>query len=348
MKIKLLLLALIFILKNSAHAQNCGTPMTQAVFQTGFNQVAIQPDNNSKLIAANNLLNNSCMLSSQVKQMSQLFNADEPRYNYCKAAYTHVYDPANFYDVYDAFQKFSWAIRLYDFVKSSVVEPPHTNTEPVFPNINYPAYFGYKGKKGCQGPVISENDFLAIAKTVFIQPNDQAKFSAAQNAGATRCLSMAMDMKLASLMGNEALKLSLMQSLFPVVHDQEVYDAARQIFSADAVKNDWSTWAKNYLTPAPPPCLVPEPEFKSLMKDIESKSFSADKMKMFETIKKDRCFSTEQVKTISKQFSFGADKLKVFKACYGTCTDRNNYSKLVDELSFSSEKEDLKNYIKNN
>lgn len=354
---KKIYLALLFVfVAQFSIAQNCSNPISQAVFQTGFNQVAVLPSNDAKLVKAMNLLNNSCLMSENIKSMAQLFTDDMFRLEYCKAAYLHAFDRAGYYQVYDAFNKFSVAFMLHDYilainggttppvVTTPVVTTP-VSTDVVFPIWVYPPYTNYAGKKGCAGPVVSEEQFKTIAKNVTAQPTEESKYLSIQNAFDQYCLSFSMMMKLASLLQQESMRSKIMMNTFAKTYDQEHYESGKVLFATEAVKNEWIAFAKNYLTPPPPPCLVTEAAFKSLIKDFEEQRFTDDKMKLFNTVSKDRCFNVEQVRAISKQFPFDDEKMIVIKNAYAKCTDRPNYYKLVDEVTFSSNKDNLRNYI---
>lgn len=348
---------LLFLLViKTATAQNCNNPISQATFQIGFNQVAVMPNNDTKLVKAMGLLTNSCLMSENIKSMSQLFTDDAFRLEYCKVAYTHAFDRANFYQVYDAFTKFSAAFMLHDYIlsvnggASSVVVTTPTNPLPpgagvVFPIWVYPPHANYTGKKGCAGPVISDEQFKAAAMNVNSQPTDEAKFLAIQTASDQYCLSFTMMMKFASMLQQEGLRSKIMMNTFAKTYDQGNYEFGKVLFSTEGAKNEWMLFAKNYLTPPPPPCLVSDGDFKNLIKDFEEQRFTDDKMKMYNNVSKDRCFNVEQIRAISKQFPFDDEKLTIFKNAHSKCTDKPNYYKLVDELTFSAHKDQLRNYI---
>ena len=356
---KKLFATLIFIaLFQYLQAQNCSNPISQTTFQAGFNQVAVMPNNDTKLVKAMGLLTNSCLMSENIKSMSQLFTDDAFRLEYCKAAYSHSFDRANYYQVYDGFTKFSSAFMLHDYILTVnggatpvvVSNPVVTTPLPpaagvVFPIRVYPPHTNYNGKKGCAGPVISDEQFKAAVMNVNSQPTDESKFLAIQNASDQYCLSFTMMMKFSSMLQQEGLRSKIMMNTFAKTFDQGNYEFGKVLFSTEGAKNEWVLFAKNYLTPPPPPCLVSGSAFTALIKDFEEQRFTDDKMKMFNNVSKDRCFNVEQVRAISKQFPFDDEKMIVIKNSYAKCTDRPNYYKLVDEVTFSANKDNLRNYI---
>ncbi len=301
----------------------------------------------------------NCVYSEQVKNIALLFQSDSIRMVFCKEAYTHTYDAANFFIVYDAFASFSYALRTYDYVShlpapkvvgpaNPVViapPPPRPGAVPVYPAWDYPDTVRTTTSKGCGGPVIAEILFKPIGENVFKQPTDESKLVAIENASAGNCLSMTHVMKLTSLITSEDIRLRALKSCFPRVYDQDHYPYAAAAFAGQPMKDQWMAYARIYLTPPPAPCLVTDQDFQPLLQQIKDKRFASDQMALVTLLSKDRCFNVAQIKSISEVFAFGDDKMKLFKMCYAKCPDQNNYYQLVDELAFSSEKDELRRFI---
>ena len=57
--------------------------------------------------------------------------------------------------------------------------------------------------------------------------------------------------------------------------------------------------------------------------------------------------TTYQIKQIIQLFSFSKVKLELAKYAYDYTTDKNNYYKVADVLSFEYDKRELINYINN-
>ncbi len=351
----------LFVASFTGISQNCVNPVSQQVFQANFNQVAIQQTNQKKLEKATVFASTNCMMAAQVKNIALLFTEDNYRLEFCKIAYSHTFDQVNFYDVYDAFTAFSFAFRLHDYihmpapapVEPAIIIAPQP-TAPVYPNVAYPSSATYRGRKGCNGPVMNESDFKTVAQNVFVQPTDESKQLTIQNASNSYCMDFAQLMKLVSIMKSESFRMQTMQFVFPRIYDLDNYQPGIVLFTTTQLQNEWINFATGYLTPPAQPtpvpitvCVVTAADFNSILTSLKAKSFPADKLALLDLIGKDRCFSVEQIKIIGKEFSFGEDKLKAFKKLYAKCADQNNYYKLVDELTFSSEKDNLNNYIKN-
>lgn len=95
----------------------CRTYMNDADFQQAKSSIASKNFEDSKLTIAKQITASNCLLSSQVKQIMQLFNFESSRLEYAKFAYDYVYDKANYFQVYDAFQFESSIEELNDHLK---------------------------------------------------------------------------------------------------------------------------------------------------------------------------------------------------------------------------------------
>jgi hypothetical protein len=338
-------------------AQRCTTPVAPAIFQQNFNQVAMLRSDAAKQSTAVSFVNANCVSSLQVKSMAMLFTSDSVRLIFCKAAYPRVTDTAEFFAVYDAFQSFSYAIRLYDYaqhykpVRGDVVITPRpvppvpvptAPAGPVFPSWQYPDTLRRAANKGCAGPVIGEGAFTAIADNVFRQPTEESKIVAIESASANNCLSVAQVMKLSSMLTGEDNRMRVMKNTFPRVYDQEHYTSAAVAFTTPQKQSEWNAFGAAYLTP---PCVVSEAAFGPLLQQIKSKTFPADRLALVKDMAKDRCFNTAQLKQISDQFTFDDERMEIFKLCYAQCPDKQNYYILVDQLSFTSKKDELRRFI---
>lgn len=354
---------LLFILSTASFGQDCSNPVSGVLFQQRFNLIAQQNEDQLKLIVAKDFVNKYCLTSSQVKTIALLFKEDANRLTFCMEASGHVLDKVNFYDVYDAFNSFSNAFRLHDYVNNEhkpVEEKPHVpvpNKPKVitFPAIAYPSYVNYKGQKGCDGPVMSGSKFNSIAQNVNIQPTDESKMLAIYNSfDDNNCFSFALAMKLVSLVENEALRLKALEKVFLNVYDLENYSAGTGLFSTYKYQQTWTAFAAQALKPAEPEkpaapsCAVSNEDFGSIMNSLRREHFSRDKMAIMNGLVKDRCFNIDQIRIMMKEFISGKDALEVAKMCWWRCTEQKNYHEIVDALTFSMDKAELRNFIANN
>ncbi len=95
----------------------------------------------------------------------------------------------------------------------------------------------------------------------------------------------------------------------------------------------------------------PEPStnqsyFSNLKKQIKEELTDFTKIDVAQEGVKGRCFSTDQIIELVQLFSSDSSKLKFAKAAFSATYDADNYHKIVDLLTFSSKKEELRNFIR--
>jgi hypothetical protein len=341
-------------------------PVSEAVFQQNFNQIAVLRGDEGKQPRVEQFVTANCVNSQQLKTMAQLFTSDSVRLIVCQKAYPRVTDTANFYAVYDAFATFSYALRLYDFVQhyKPAAVPAQSTPRPAGPPVStsttttttvvtrpaglsfplwvYPDTLRTTAAKGCAGPVISEQQFQPLANNAFAQPTEESKIVAIENAFAANCMSMAQQMKMASILQSDDNRMRVMKAGFARVYDQEHYSSATTMFSVAAKKDEWNSYCAAYLTPS---CAVSEQDFAPLLAQIKAKTLDDDQVKLVEMMSVNRCFNTAQIKAIADEMSFDDGKMKVFKMCYARCPDKQNYYQLTDKLTFTSNKDELRRFI---
>ena len=88
--------------------------------------------------------------------------------------------------------------------------------------------------------------------------------------------------------------------------------------------------------------------FNAAVKTIEGSSFDETRLSTAKTIASKNCLSTDQVVTICKLLSFEENRLEFAKHAYRYTTDKNNYFKVGEVFSFSSNKEELNKFIADN
>jgi hypothetical protein len=342
-------LALFLVIASASAQQRCSVPASAVVYQQNINQISIMRGDVGRQQRAEEFVTRNCVSSQQIKGIAMLFTSDSIRYEFCRTAYQTVTDAGNFFVVYDAFKSFSWSIRLYDFVFRNpvqtglqIVEPAPAASAPVYPAWNYPDTARVTGSKGCAGPVISESAFTLIAGNVFRQPTDESKIVAIESASANNCLGMAQMMKLASMLSGDDNRMRVMKNGFAHVYDQEHYPSATALFSTQVKMDEWKNFCILYLTP---PCVVTNAEFVPLMAQIREKRFPDEKLALVKLLAKDRCFNVAQLAQIGDEFAFDDNRMEIFKLCYAKCPDKQNYYLLVDKLTFSTDKDELRRFI---
>lgn len=100
-------------------AVGCSAPISSTEFANVKKTIETKNFEDSKIKIAKQVIDNNCLLSSQVKEIMMLFNFEETRLDLAKYAYGHTYDIGNYYKLNDAF-KFEASIdELDEFIKSN-------------------------------------------------------------------------------------------------------------------------------------------------------------------------------------------------------------------------------------
>ncbi len=87
-------------------------------------------------------------------------------------------------------------------------------------------------------------------------------------------------------------------------------------------------------------------EFSSFIQALKKQSFDDRKLDFLKSQLRRTAFSTRQIKTIMKEFSFDKNRLEFAKFAYKTCVDKRNYYDLYDVFDFENYARQLNDYIR--
>ncbi|MCU0438673.1 MAG: DUF4476 domain-containing protein [Raineya sp.] len=352
--------AIIFVTFAFAQQNRCSRPLSSAEFNQR-KQLLTGNNEGRKLQAAIRLSQESCLTTNQIKEIAMLFNDEYSRLDYTEKAYATVFDPENYYEVYDVFTKFSMAIRLYDFLNGKNSSSPITPNNPVnptnpvngeYPNYNYPDFASYSGPKNCGYP-ISDGTFEASLRGIKIQ-NETTKLNSLRQFVQNNCLSTSQVMKVASLLTVETNRLDILRTAFEHVYDANNYSSASQVLQNRANQEQFTaflngTGSSNPVNPTnPTTCKVEDAEFNNLLFTIRRETGTFSKFNITKNITKNyNCFSIEQVRTIVKEFSIESYKLDMAKYLYDYTApaERRQYFMVGNEFSQSSSRTNLSNFL---
>ncbi len=85
--------------------------------------------------------------------------------------------------------------------------------------------------------------------------------------------------------------------------------------------------------------------FNAAMATIKNQSFDETRLKTAKQVVSANCLNVDQIMAIANTFSFEDNKLDFAKYAYDYCTEPRNYFKLNGIFSFSSNAEDLSDYV---
>ena len=126
------LLSILFIIMSAAsYADHCDRPVSPREFSFIQNSLKTSRSEQFRKDQVIQLIHNHCFTSSQMQLLMAFVFTDESRISIGQAAFVRVFDPENFYRVYDSFNAFSMAFRLHDMVHNQMIPPCAPAPPPV-------------------------------------------------------------------------------------------------------------------------------------------------------------------------------------------------------------------------
>ena len=92
-------------------------------------------------------------------------------------------------------------------------------------------------------------------------------------------------------------------------------------------------------------CINPIQNIDPVISAIENESFEEEKMIVAKQATSSKCLTVDQIKLIMNEFSFSESKLEFAKYAYKRCHNPDEYYQVNAAFDFSSEKEELNEYI---
>jgi len=278
---------------------------------------------------------------------------DMGNYQAAQALFSHPPYQSDWISFCSANPVFAQPVVAQPVVAPVVVETPIADYMP----INYPVVGAYNGPNGAS-TYIPEADFerlvLPARKT-----GDMAQRIQLLNVLAVgNELSMGMLMKAGSLITSEKERLAFMKKYYAKTYDMGNYAAAQALFSHPPYQNDWIAFCSANPAFAQPVvsevyCAATDAEVDAAILAMAAarRDFSAGEMPSerqlasAENYVSKNCLSIEQIKRMVVKFSFDDNKIALLKAAYGRCTEKQDYNILANNLTFSSSKSKLSNWL---
>lgn len=348
----LLLLFLLLPFLSIAQNNNCNQPIADFLYQQQLSNVTQRSNDAEKLNRAKWVINNYCLSSFQVKGLAETFRGDDARLEFAKLAYNRVVDKHDFYEVYNAFAYFSTVFRLHDFVleQRNTSSPTNPTTNPIidFPNLIYPDYAGYQGLTNCGMP-IDDHDFNLLTQDLFRLTAQTGRLNRLNTIASNYCLSTEQAMKFASLLDNEDNRLLFLKQAYNRVFDLGNYRQAAQLFRNRTLQDQFVVFINSRTSTSNfdsqvQLCEVSTNDYNEIKTRIGNLSFDNEKLNTIKSIMRvKRCFTVEQVKGLVPLFGFTS--VEFVKFSYDYIKDVDNFYKLTDVFTFSSDKEEILKFI---
>ncbi len=345
---KTLLILLIAFLSPLVMAQQCNA-ISENFFIPKYNQVLAQSSDSYKLNKSIVLFSGQCLSANQIKRVALLFNQDDKKLEFCKIAGQKLADYPNRYEIYDAFNSFSKVFQLHDYLEmihqgnTPPPPPPPVTPSVTFPNYTYPSHLNYNGQKGC-ATVVTDQVFMTFAHQVNTRTGADQMNYIKQNQK-YYCLSMAQIMKIASLIQSQDDKLIALKTLYEKCYDLENYASAVVLFGSATHQSKWLEHCQKQLNNSVA-CTTSDADFKDILQSIKGKHFTNDMLDHSRFFAKNKCLTSEQVVEVMKLFMSDNDKMEIAKMFYDKCSNKGNYYKCVDALTFTMQRDQLRDWLK--
>lgn len=298
-------------------------------------------------------LNEHCT-TLQLQDVCYYLSNDEAKYKLCMAAYPRIIDKDNFFNIYNSFSLFSYAIKLYHntqvkdgfliFENNNQLNVENDNKirfdrliqqgDMLFASNKFDeAIESYEQamtlKPGDQTPYLKIKEVnrrkLELADTINEENDKNAQFNLLIQKGDILLLSNKFD---------EAIEV-YEQAMILKPEDQMPYLKIKEV-----------NIRKQSFTYVETDCSTGNGEFSQIMKVIKDEGFTDDQKQMAKNYIADKCLSIEQLKSIVSLFSMDDDKLEVIKYIYNYIKFPEKMYLFRTELTYSSTKEEFDQFLR--
>lgn len=166
---------------------------------------------------------NRWLSSAQVKTLARGIVDEERRMEFALAAFPRTVDPENFYEVYDAFTRYSRVFRLHDAVQALRAGMPPTERPPGPP----PA------------PTVTPAELADVIKTLKAEPFDETRSKLAKQILTARVRFTSSQVRdIVKTISFEESRLPLAKAAYDYVVDPENYYVVAQAFTFSDSKEE--------------------------------------------------------------------------------------------------------------
>ncbi|MFY7669834.1 DUF4476 domain-containing protein [Tenacibaculum sp. MEBiC06402] len=279
---------------------------------------------------------------SELIDACRYFSSDRRKYRICVNAYPRVIDKRNFFQVYDLFNSFSFAMKLYHNTQG---------TQNAISTINYPNADYYHGvtTNVCNQPM-SEYQFSSILNGR--RNNLNFNLRELKDIISRNCLSTSQIMKLTETLQSIRNRFELLQFAFPYSFDLENFYYTEQLIDENYMKQrlirfiDREIAQINQQGPGYNDCRpLSQNEYDYVLKSIKDERFTKERLKLVKQHLERNCFSIDRIRPIVNEFSFDKDRLNILKISYQNCPDKDQFYRLKETLTFSRHKREFDQFL---
>ncbi|WP_299620421.1 DUF4476 domain-containing protein [uncultured Tenacibaculum sp.] len=280
---------------------------------------------------------------SELIDACRFFSSDRRKYRICVNAYPRIIDKRNFFQVYDLFRSFSFAMQLYHNTQANQNEVSQID----YPNAEY-----YRGPttNSCNQPM-PEYQFRNIYSQIGNRRNYGNRYI--REIISNNCLSTRQIMKLTEKLQSNRDRFDLLKFAFQFSYDLENFYYTEQLIRDNYLKQQLNRFIDQEITQLNnhvgfDDCRpLSQSEYDYVLKSIKDERFTKERLKLAKQHIERNCFSIERIRAIVKEFSFDKDKLNILKLSYQSCPDKDQFYRLKETLSFSRYKREFDQFLLN-
>ncbi|SEB39731.1 protein of unknown function [Tenacibaculum sp. MAR_2009_124] len=278
--------------------------------------------------------------------MCSYFRSDRMKYKVCLKAFPTIIDKKNFFKVYDSFNSFSYAIKLYH-----ETEGMNKQNES---EIHFPDPFTYNGviSSSCERP-ISQYAFEEILHKIEELKNENYRLSQLKKSIYHSCLSTEEIMKLTQTLDSDQNRAIFLSYAVDYAYDIENYFYVKQLIDNKFEKQQLVSFINKKVERivslhTAEHCKTSPSELDYILKTIKDQQFSKEKINIAKAHIAKNCFDLPQLSLIVNQFSFDTNKLDILKYSFQYSEEKNKFYTLRDLLNFSNNKRDFDEFLLSN
>ncbi len=277
--------------------------------------------------------------------MCSYFRSDRMKYKICLKAYPTIIDKKNFFKVYDSFNSFSYAIKLYHETEGNNVQQEH--------EIHFPDPFKYNGviSSNCERP-ISQYAFEEILHKIEEVKNENYRLSQLKKSIYHSCLSIEEIMKLTQTLDSDQNRSTFLRYAVDYAYDIENYFYVKQLIDNEFEKQQLVSFINGKVEQIinqhnDNHCKTSPSELDYILKTIKDQQFTKEKINIAKAHIAKNCFDLPQISLIVEQFSFDSNKLDILKYGFQHSDEKDKFYKLRDLLNFNANKRDFDEFLLN-
>lgn len=356
------LIALVALVGPFHAAAECFGPNHQHRYFQTLDRFAVLKSEHRRLELGTSYLQNNCFTTDELIGFIDYLRYDHNRVILAKRAYPLVTDPNNFKLIYQHIDNPVDRRDLKSFIRNQ--NQGFRAHLLNFPPLVYPNAHNYTGPLGTQG-FINDRLFTDLAFRVIDAHGQKYKTTLVESYARDYELTVAQFMKLLTLIDHESYRLQLALNFYHLLYDQGNVRFIEGVFRHQHNANRFMSHIRTrtvHRGVAGPPGgrrhhggayhrdrIAPgRNRMDQVIFSLNNEPFHSKRVVLAQTIIKSHGrFTTRQIAMMIRTFSFDSHKLEVIQFAYPNVVDPENFYLLSNELTFSSSRRRLNEFILN-